>query len=113
MWAGEFVEVSNLLPSPGPLVRRSLTSALSFPDIVDADLKELALGYILGPYSALPDFPKFRVSPLGVVPKKSPGKYSVIQHLSYPEGNSVNDFIPHEFSSVQYATIQDVIACSH
>ena len=34
----------------------------------------------------------------------------MIHHLSYTEGNSVNDFIPHEFSSVQYATIQDAIA---
>ena len=67
------------------------------------------LGRILGPYSALPDFPNFRLSLLGVVPKKSPGKYRVIHHLSYPEGNSVNDFIPHKFSSVHYATIQDAI----
>ena len=88
-----------------------MSSALSFPDIVDSKIqKELVLGHILGPYSALPDFPNFRLSPLGVVPKKSPGEYRVIHHLSYPEGNSVNDFIPHEFSSVHYATIQDAIA---
>ena len=88
----------------------NLSSALSFPDIVDSKIqKELALGRILGPYSALPDVPNFRLSPLGVVPKKSPGEYRVIHHLSYPEGNSVNDFIPHEFSSVHYATIQDAI----
>ncbi|RLJ22739.1 hypothetical protein DJ031_00310 [bacterium endosymbiont of Escarpia laminata] len=33
----------------------------------------------------------------------------MIHHLSYPEGSSVNDFIPKEFSSVQYATIYDAI----
>ena len=33
----------------------------------------------------------------------------MIHHLSYPEGSSVNDFIPKEISSVQYATIQDAI----
>ena len=49
----------------------------------------------------------FRVSPLGVIPKKSAGEYRVIHHLSYPEGNSVHDFIPYEFSST---TIQDAIA---
>ena len=30
--------------------------------------------------------------------------------LSYPEGSSVNDFIPREISSVQYATVQDAIS---
>ena len=28
----------------------------------------------------------------------------MIHHLSFPEGSSVNDFIPKEISSVQYAT---------
>ena len=53
---------------------------------------------------------KFRVSPLGVVPKSTPGEYRVIHHLSHPQGSSVNDGIPHEFSSVQYATVQDATA---
>ena len=33
----------------------------------------------------------------------------MIHHLSFPDGSSVNDFIPKEISSVQYATIQDAI----
>ena len=33
----------------------------------------------------------------------------MIHHLSYPEGSSVNDFIPKEISSVQCATMQDAI----
>ena len=33
----------------------------------------------------------------------------MIHHLSYPEGSSVNDFIPHEFSSVHYSTISEAI----
>ena len=33
----------------------------------------------------------------------------MMHHLSYPESSSVNDFIPKKISSVQYATIQDVI----
>ena len=47
---------------------------------------------------------------LGVVPKKTLGEFRMIHHLSYPEGSSVNDFIPKEMSSVQYATIQDAIS---
>ncbi|CAH3107528.1 unnamed protein product, partial [Porites lobata] len=46
---------------------------------------------------------------LGVVPKKTPGEFRIIHHLSYPDGSSVNDFIPDQFSSVQYASIGDAI----
>ena len=53
----------------------------------------------------------FVVSPLGVVPKKSPGEFRLIHHLSFPKGTSVNDGISSENSSVQYATIQDAISC--
>ena len=49
------------------------------------------------------------MSPLGVVPKKTPGEFRLIHHLSYPTGNSVNDGISAEFSSVRYATISDAI----
>jgi hypothetical protein len=49
------------------------------------------------------------VTPLGVVPKKAAGEFRMIHHLSYPEGSSVNDFIPHEFSSVHYSTISEAI----
>ena len=56
-----------------------------------------------------PPFPSFRVSPLGVVPKKAPGEFRLIHHLSYPRGSSVNDSIPPEFSSVYYATIGNAI----
>ena len=51
----------------------------------------------------------FRISPLGVVPKMTPGEFRTIHHLSYPEGSSVNYFIPKEISAVQYATIHDAI----
>ena len=33
----------------------------------------------------------------------------MIHHLYFPDGSSVNDFIPKEISSVQNATIQDAI----
>ena len=32
-----------------------------------------------------------------------------MQHLSYPKGTSVNDFIPDTNSSVRYASISDAI----
>jgi len=51
----------------------------------------------------------FRVSPLGIVPKKTPGDFRMIHHLSYPKGKSVNDGLSPEHSSVQYANIDQAI----
>ena len=86
----------------------NLKSADEFSGVIDRKLsKELVMGRILGPYTILPAMAKFRVSPLGVVPKKAKGEFRMIHHLSYPEGESVNDFIPDEMSSVTYAKIQD------
>lgn len=99
------------IPAQACRLVTNLRSAFTFPQVIDAKIKkELSLNRILGPYSVLPDVPRFRISPLGVVEKKTPGEYRVIHHLSYPEGTSVNDFIPHEFSTVRYATVQDAIA---
>ena len=89
----------------------NLKSAGEFSGVIDRKLsKELVMGRILGPYTIPPALAKFRVSPLGVVPKKAKGEFRMIHHLSYPEGESVNDFIPDEMSSVTYATIQDAIS---
>ncbi len=49
------------------------------------------------------------MSPLGVVPKKAPGEYRLIHHLSFPRGASVNDGISPEDASVQYARVDDAV----
>ena len=54
-----------------------------------------------------PLFPLFRV--LGVVPKKTPGEFRLIHHLSYPKGSSVNDGISAVNTSVQYARVDDAV----
>ena len=72
--------------------------------------KELQLGRIIGPYYEPPHVQHHKMLPLGVVPTKTPGKFRIIHHLSYPEGSSVNDFIPREISSAQYTTVQDAIS---
>ena len=90
---------------------KNLKSADEFPSVVDQKIsKELQLGRIIGPYDEPPHVQNYKISPLGVVPKKTAGKFRIIHHLSYPEGSSVNDFIPREISSVQYATVQDAIS---
>ena len=88
----------------------NLKSALSQPQVVSAKLeKERAAGRIAGPFSS-PPFAYFRCSPLGIVRKKDPSEFRLIQHLSYPKGSFVNDYIPQEFSSVKYACINDAIS---
>ena len=87
----------------------NLISAYEYPDIVSAYLdKEIVLGHISGPY-LIPPFPNFQCNPLGVVPKKTPGKWRSILHLSYPPGESVNNFIDKGTYSLQYVTIERVI----
>ncbi|XP_061466237.1 uncharacterized protein LOC133377049 [Rhineura floridana] len=65
--------------------------------------KEVVAGRVLGPFAA-PPIPSLRVSPLGLVPKRAPGEFRLIHHLSFPQGESVNDFIPAELCSVRYTS---------
>ena len=71
--------------------------------------KETEALRLAGPFES-PPFTEFCVSPLGVVPKKVPGEFRMIHHLSFPSGSSVNDGILSANTSVQYATIADAIS---
>lgn len=87
----------------------NLMSALYNPDVVDLKIEsELLAGRLSGPF-VIPPLSPFRVSPLGVFPKKAPFQFRLIHHLSYPKGSSVKDGISADFSSVRYATITDAI----
>lgn len=78
-------------------------------DVVHKKLtKELDAHRLAGPFSA-PPFSNFRISPLGVVPKKTPGEFRLIHHLSFPKGMSVNDGFSSEHTTVSYATIAQAI----
>ena len=88
---------------------KNVISAMQRPEVVDSKLiKERQCGRILGPFS-YPPFSNLRVSPLGVIPKKAPGEFRMIHHLSFSYGDSINTFIPSEFSTVKYATVDDAI----
>ena len=88
----------------------NLISAQQNPEIVSAKIsKELAAGRLAGPFDT-PPFSNFRVSPLGVVPKKAPAEYRLIHHLSFPRGASVNDGISTEDALVQHARVDDAVA---
>ena len=79
-------------------------------EIVAAKLQEeLESGRIKGPFKT-PPFEQYHVSPLKLVPKKTPGKFRLIHNLSFPyDHNSVNASIDHAHSTVQYSSIQDAI----
>ena len=65
-------------------------------------------GHTVGPYSTLP-LPDFRCSPLGVVSRtRNPSKLHIINHLSWPQGSSVNDGIPDTEASISY----DMFECA-
>lgn len=80
----------------------NLLSALQNPKAVSAKLsKELDAHRLAGPFSS-PPFPIFRISPLGLVPKKVEGEFRLIHHLSYPKGSSV-------YTTVSYTTVGNAI----
>ena len=70
--------------------------------------KKVASGLVAGPFKTRP-ISTLRVSPLGIIPKKQPGEYRIIHHLSYPENNSVNDFIDPALCSVTYTSFDEAV----
>ena len=91
------------------IIAPNLLSAEQHSDVVERYLtKEVLAQRVAGPFTH-PPFQHFWVSPIGVVPKKTPGEFRCIQHLSYPYGASVNDGIPVEDSSVTYSRIDDAV----
>jgi hypothetical protein len=62
----------------------NLKSALDNPAVVRDKLqKELVENRVAGPFPE-PPFLNLKISPLGLVPKKSMGSWSLIHHLSMP-----------------------------
>ena len=83
--------------------------AYKHPEIIsEKKSKELLEGRVAGPFSSQP-FNEFIVSPIGLVPKKDPGEYRMIHHLSYLEGESVNDYIDPSMTSVQYTRFDKAV----
>ena len=98
-------------------IPKNLKSAYDMPGIVQEHIdEELLAGRIAGPFKE-PPFKFFQCSPIGLVPKKN-GGFRLIQHLSFPQGSSVNDQIGREWATASYATIEDAIdlvtaTCKH
>ena len=92
-----------------PTEAKNLKSVYDHPDVVRQKIQnELDLGRIDGPFLEKP-FSTLRVSPLGLVEKKTPGEFRLIHHLSFPDGNSLNDSIDHDLCTVQYTRFEEAI----
>ena len=92
-----------------PRVSRNLLSASQHPEVVTRNLaKEVNLGRVAGPFTS-PPLPDLQCHPVGVVPKKHTSEWRTIYHLSYPEGVSINDYIPKDPYSLQYVRVDDAI----
>ena len=93
-----------------PRVSPNLISAVQHPEVVTLNLnKEVNLGRVAGPYSS-PPLPALQCHPVGVVPKKHSPDWRTIYHLSYPQGDSINDHIPKDPSSLSYVRVDDAIS---
>ncbi len=86
-------------------------SARVNPEAVETKLrKEIRAKRMIGPFSS-PVFSTYVVSPLGLMEKKSPGKFRVIHDLSSPfAGSSINSHIPAAAGSVSYDTVDTAIS---
>ncbi|MCG8045582.1 MAG: hypothetical protein JAY66_07850 [Candidatus Thiodiazotropha taylori] len=92
-----------------PLDSKKLKSANIRPEIVRQKIQaEIEAGRVAGPFHARP-IKNLRISPLGLVPKHEPGQFRLIHHLSYPSGNSVNDFIDPDLCSVLYTSFDEAV----
>lgn len=93
-----------------PLMSRNSHTTRLNPTAVDDKLhEEISVGRIKGPFDS-PPFRNFKCSPLALREKSTKGKYRLLHNLSYPYDNlSVNNNIPQNFKTVQYASINDAI----
>lgn len=92
-----------------PRDSKNLRSVDDHPEIVRQKIQtELDSRRIAGPFDERP-ISTLRISPIGLVEKKTPGEYRLIHHLSSPEGQSLNDFIDPDLCSVKYSSFDQAI----
>lgn len=92
-----------------PIQSKNLVSAYeNHRETWDKICKEIELGRIGGPFVSLP-ISNLRISPIGVVPKVNNSGWRLITHLSFPNHNSVNNFIDPNETSVQYTSFDQVV----
>ena len=61
----------------------------------------------MGPFTSIP-IPNLRVNPVGLVQKQK-GNFRLITNLSFPAGNSVNEYIDNKFKHVKYSSFDNAV----
>ena len=103
---GFSIDCSDLEPGDAGV---NLPSCSGAPHIVDDYIAgELAADRLAGPFQS-PCSAVTKISPIGLVSKKTPGTHRVIHHLSYPAGDSVNADIPRSHTAVQCGSLDDAV----
>ena len=96
----------------GPRISIECRNLISVNENLEETFKkikqEIEMGRIAGPYKQKP-ISNLRCSPIGIVTKKS-GGFRMITHLSFPNGDSVNDFIDPALTSVHYSNFDTTIS---
>jgi hypothetical protein len=89
---------------------RNLPSVKKFYAVAGEKInEEIREGRMSGPHAA-PPLAELKISPIGIIPKKEPGKFRLIHHLSWPRGGgSVNDSIKQEAAEVKYTSFEVVV----
>jgi hypothetical protein len=88
---------------------RNLKSASEAPGTVSSAIDALlAKNAAHGPFKS-PPFPNFCASPLGTATRKRNPKRRLINHLSWPAGNSVNDGIPDTEAKIRYESFESAL----
>jgi Reverse transcriptase (RNA-dependent DNA polymerase) len=87
------------------VLSKNLSSAAIHPEVLEKTIwQDLQLHRI---EPTTPTFPLIS-SPLGLVPKPG-GAWRKIHHLSFPEGQSVNDHISQEAAYLRYVSFEEVL----
>lgn len=89
-------------------VSRKLLSTEEHKEVVEQYIeKEVSLGRIVGPITGRP-LEEVHISPFGVIPKKTVGKWRLITDLSSPQNGSVNETISEEVASLHYVSVDSI-----
>lgn len=89
-------------------VKNLLSVSMHSNLVLEKICKELSEGRVAGPFND-PPFSNFRLSPLGIVPKKELGAFRLIHHLSYPPHSSLNDEVASVEAPVCYASFDEAL----
>ena len=89
-------------------VRNHPSASENGQSVRDYITSEVSLGRLVGPVPR-PQQERVHISPIGLVPKSTPGQWRMIVDLSFPRASSVNDGIDSAVASVSYASLDEAV----